>query len=79
VIKLAAGSPPFWSGCLNEDSSDEFLKRCIDGVDPTYFKFVDTRLPTCKDYQLAYQRGIIASQDTAINVSAVTPRSASIL
>ena len=73
VIKLAAGSPPFWSGCLNEDESDEFLKSCIDGVDPTYFKFVDTRLPTCKEYQLAYQRGIVASQDTVINVSDLTP------
>ncbi len=73
VIKLAAGSPPFWSGCLNEDESDEFLKSCIDGVNPVYFKFVDTRLPTCKDYQLAYQRGIVASQDTVIYVSAVNP------
>jgi hypothetical protein len=73
VIKLAAGSPPFWSGCLNEDGSDAFLKSCIDGVNPVYFKFVDTRLPSCKDYQLAYQRGIVAARDTAITVSAVTP------
>jgi len=73
VIKLAAGSPPFWSGCMNEDKSDEFLKSCIDGVNPTYFKLVNQRIPSCKEYQLAYQRGIVASQDTAINVSAVTP------
>jgi len=71
VIKLASGSPAFWSACMNENESDAFLKSCIDRVNPSYFKLVDQRLPTCKDYQLAYQRGVVAAHDTAINASAV--------
>jgi hypothetical protein len=73
AVKLSAGSPPFWFGCMNEDESDEFLKRCIDGVNPTYFKLVNQRIPSCKEYQLAYQSGIVASKDTVINLSAVPP------
>ncbi len=72
AVKLSVGSPPFWSGCLNEEKSDEFLKSCIDGVNPSYFKLVNQRIPTCKDYQQAYQRGIVSSKNTVINASAVT-------
>ena len=73
VIKHAAGSPAFWSGCLNEDVSDEFLKRCVDGVNASYFKLVDQRLPTCREYQTAYQTGVVAAHDTAISISSVPP------
>ncbi len=73
VIELAAGSPPFWSGCLNENESDEFLKSCIDGVNSSYFKLVNQKIFTCREFQIAYQTGVVASKDTSINISAVTP------
>jgi len=73
AVKLSAGAPPFWSGCLNEEESNEFLKSCIDGVNPSYFKLVNQRIPSCKDYQLAYQRGVVAARDISINISAVSP------
>lgn len=78
VIGQSFGSLPFWSGCINEDGSDEFLKSCIDSVNPSYFKLVDTRLPTCKEYQMAYQTGVVAAKDKGINASAVTPRTVSV-
>jgi len=71
AVKLAAGSPPFWFECMNEEENDEFLKSCVDGVNPSYFKLVNQRIPTCRDYQHAYRSGIIASKDTKINASAV--------
>ena len=73
VIKLSAGSSAFWSECVNEDESDGFIKSCIDSVNPSYFKMVDTRLPTCREYQMAYQSGVVAAKDKGINASAVTP------
>jgi len=73
VIEQYFGSLPFWSGCINEDGSDEILKSCIDSVNPSYFKLVDTRLPTCKEYQMAYQLGVVAAKDKRKNASAVIP------
>ena len=73
VIKLAAGSPAPWSGCLNENGSDEFIKGCVDSINSSYFKLVNQRIPSCRDIQVAYQRGVAASRDTAANISTVTP------
>jgi hypothetical protein len=73
VINHTVGSPAFWLGCMNEDESDEFLKSCVDSVNPSYFKLVDKKIPTCKEYQLAYLRGVVSARNTATDLSAVTP------
>jgi hypothetical protein len=58
---------------MNEEESYEFLKSCVDGVNPSYFKLVNQRIPPCKDYHLAYQTGIVAAGNTVIDVSEVNP------